>query len=203
MKVIPVLRYVAKFLPHIGLLAETFHQAGIVPLMVWGAYRWKWVARDTGSGWVTLALAVSWVADWAGHVHATWPMGAIYPVLQFGILYAVLASPRQALLATLVVGVFGVWAATSVPGDVPSAALTIVGSALLLGLIAGRSDLGLIQPALYVYFGAGTLLKAWFPALLPHPRAFLVLWLGYQGCRMLGLGLVTRSIIHGQQVRSA
>ena len=162
--------------------------------------------RDRRLWLVAGAFAVSWVVDWMGHRDPKptgWELGALYPMLQFGLLYAAFLRPLKALGATLAVACASVWAIHAGPLDVPTAFVTLLGSVLLVGAIWDRKDVGLLYPGLLIYFGLGSVLKAWWPVAMDAPTAFLWLWLGYQGCRLIGLGYVTAAIWRDQKVRMA
>ena len=147
-------------------------------------------ARSIRPFLVAFALMVSWFADAiraAGVEH--WAVSAVYPVLQYSLIYR-LYVPRWPAI-WLMLGTAGLAAVAAVYGAYtgPDAVLRLAGGLVLTLLVVGR-----YRPGLLVYFGLGAL--AWAPlvVLAGDSPAFLYCFLAYQGCRVVGLGLISRAV---------
>lgn len=169
--------------------------APAVPMLV----LWFRRSRNLVHRWIVGALAVSLVADlvnfWA---RPGWFVSSVYPVAQLGILYGVLAPRRIALVLLLVTATVAMLAVDTGAWSAPDAALRLTGALAVVALVSHRTDLGLIRPALIVYCGLGACWWVWLPWFTERPEAFLGAWLGYQGCRLTGLGLLTWAVARDQ-----
>jgi len=150
---------------------------------------WVTLRRDRRLEWWWLALAfsVSGLADLASYgphpLVAPWIAATVYPILQVGMIGAVLVSRPEAellMLALIGAGLLGLW----VEGIGPSLLLETVADGAVVGLVWPRRDLGKLRGALLVGFGGGWL--AWVGYLFVPG---LAMWGVYQGVRVAGLGL--------------
>lgn len=168
-------------------IVEVFHWVALAPLVAVVLRR-----RNRWAHWLAVAFAVSWIADMIAEFlppEQRWAVSATYPVTQAGLLYACLTTREQALGLLVVTTVIAFVTALTWATIGPDAALRLVIAVILVWLVQRRWDLGWIRTGLLIYFGAGALCWVWLPFV---PRDVLVWpWLGYQGCRMLGLACVT------------
>jgi len=180
-------------------LQEVFHVAGSVPLLVLLALRLRGIQREPAYWWLCLALAVSWGADTVAHWVDPWYVARIYPVAQYGLLFAVFATRTQ--FWVLLIGAVWLAALSAWQGDAfkPEVVLNISGSVALCWLVWPRRELRLIRTAMLVYFGVGSCFALWFPVLIQDRQAFTVAWLGYQSARMVGLALVCVALFRERQ----
>lgn len=169
-------------------LSEIFHWAPLLPVLVFSMRR----VRSSRSWWLTAAFLVSFVADTLAHwIRPGWVVAAVYPVAQYGLVFAALA-PRRLFFPFLgLVTICAMLAAGAETYAGPSAALRIVGALLVLSLVLPNSDLRLMRTALVIYYGLGAIFWLGIPFLLERPTALVAAWLGYQGCRLIGLALFT------------
>lgn len=165
------------------LPGEIAHQMGLVPL-AWLTALWS-AGRNPCARWwgLAVAFAVSWVADWAGHVGATFPVGPAYVTLQAGLIVWLLVPHPW---AWRFIAVLGVTALTTIlraePG--PDILVHTIAWGGLVGLLCWRSGLGRLRLTLAIAFGAG--LVAWWGYIIAPGWPT---WLTFQGVRATSLGL--------------
>lgn len=168
--------------------AEVAHQMALLPLSALTAMRLRFVRRDAAWWWLAAAFAVSWLADTAAHVlpsSAGWVPSVVYPVVQAGLVAAVL-MPR--VIAWLVLGgLMGIAlvAAVRVSASGPDVVLRSAADLTIVAIAIVRVALPVaLRASLLVTFGFGWL--AWL-AFSRHPA--LPAWYLYQCCRLAGLVL--------------
>lgn len=165
---------------------EVAHQMALLPLASVAALRVSGVQPDVAWWWLAAAFAVSWLADTAAHflpASAGWVPSIVYPVLQTGLIVAVL-MPRS--LAWLVMGglvALGLAAAVHVSASGPDVVLRSAADGMIVLVALLRVALPVaLRASLLVTFGLGWL--AWL-AFSRHPA--LSAWYLYQCCRLAGL----------------
>jgi hypothetical protein len=154
--------------------------AGLVPLAV------VWLERRRGFAprvWlITAAFGVSCVSDFTVLYSAPpWLVSAVYPVVQYGLLYLALAPRLTAISLLLLTGGLAGIAIRYGAWERPDALPRVAGSLAVIALSR--------MPGLWVYFGLGTVGWVWYcatPDLWP--------WLAYQACRLVGLTLFTVAV---------
>jgi len=144
------------------------------------------VHRERRADWWGLALAfgLSWVADslalWSGH---PWPVSALYPLAQTGLIAFVFLRPME---ASAFVGILTIVTAGAIltQGWAPS---TLVVRTIAWGAIVSmvwRPRIGPLREALLVYFGLG-----WAAWMIYSLSPGWTSWGSYQFVRAAGIGL--------------
>lgn len=153
---------------------------------------------------VALALAVSVVPDVLSYfLGGTWQMMHVYPVVQLSLLIVALSSRK--IFRIVAVGgivVAAVLSAIQGPLDFPEVVISVGGPLFVCLLVWPKSELGRVRTALLVYFGLGSVFLATFPLFFSNLSVFLIVWLGYQACRMAGLGLMVSHVLQRQPERN-
>lgn len=155
------------------IFSEALHYASIAPLLLLLAFR-----RDVGAAYwfVALGFAVSFFMDMTD----SWAVSHVLPAIQLGFFaWAFGAAWVMPVLVTLAaVQIIG----TDLSG--PDIYVTLVGSMLVVHAAVGHP----LLPAMLAYCGVATILYVLMVGELFRP-AFMPLWYGYQGSRLLAFGL--------------
>lgn len=173
---------------------------GLVPLIWLVAQVW-WRGEHPYAEWWLLACAygVSWLADTAAQYVGHALAANAYPLLQCGMLVAILVREKRQALT--VIGTFALVGMLSVVAFGPKnhVALHTVAWLTVAGLAWQQRGLGPVRWALVMTFGVGWL--AWMGFQL-NPVSFAP-WIGYQVVRAVGTALLCRSMARQVSVRFA
>ena len=90
------------------LISEVTHQMGLLPLL--------WLFALRGGGWnpdkiswgIAIAFAISWLADTAAHWIDPWLVSLVYPVLQAGLIAAMLRPAREVKMFLVMLAIAGI-----------------------------------------------------------------------------------------------
>ena len=175
--------------------AEGAHQMALLPLGALTALRLGRIRRDAAWWWLAGAFAVSWLADTVTHLlppSAGWVPSLVYPVLQAGLITAVL-MPRA--MAWLVLGgLMGIALAAAVHVSASGPDVVLRSAADLTVVLVALMRVALpvtLRASLVATFGAG-----WLAWLLFANRPELPTWYLYQTCRLVGLVLFCAAVRH-------
>lgn len=173
---------------------------GLVPL-IWLVARVWWRQEHPYAEWWLLACAygVSWLADTAAQYVTHAVSANAYPLLQCGLIVAILLPKKtEALTAIAVFALVGMFSVVLL-GPKNHVALHTVAWLTITGLAWQRLELGPLRLALLTTFGIGWL--AWM-AFQWNPVSF-VPWIGYQVVRGVGTVLLCRAMARQSFVRFA
>ena len=154
---------------------------------------------NKGWAWLALALGVSGLADSLAHLGLdVWAVQHVYPLLQLGLLLPIFVTRYVALAVFSCVAGAALLSTYQGPLYAPEVVASTIAGGVVVWFLRQRADLGLVRPALMVYFGLGSLCMLPWPKLVAYPDAFLVAWLFYQGCRLVGLALVSVAVVRSR-----
>lgn len=173
------------------------HQAAVVPVIAMLAL--VWTRSFTRSQWmIAFAFAVSWVADSVhdvllhnGYQQAV-EVNQVFVPIQLGLMFLAVAQRPRTLLLGLAVATI---ASAMQPSDGYELVVPVIGG-LAVSLYAWHSEPSLCRMALLVYFGAGSIAWAVFAFTATEASTtVLVSWYAYQVMRLVGLSLMTASVV--------
>ena len=157
-----------------------FGTIGALPILWLGALSLRYETRGTEWWWLATALGVSWIADTVAlFAHVPDQVGAVYPILQTGLIALVLLDR---FWATNAIGLMLFTALVNVAWLGPRGdewLLNTVSSAIACATVLLRWELGLLRSALLVLFGIGAIFWLWYVADPFGPGYWL-----YQGTRL-------------------
>jgi hypothetical protein len=177
--------------------------AALLPLAALAIGRWRGRRYARCWWWLASGYAVSWVPDalafW-GRPGVVWIASHVYPVAQAGAILSGLARRRgEARWLLGILGAAAWWSLWFTDVRQPGVVTWVVGALLILWLLWRRRDLGLGNWSLLIYFGLGLVFRAQFWWAMETRTIWTdVIWLGYQGCRLTGLGLLTWAVARDQ-----
>jgi len=148
--------------PEILAIPEVAHQMGLVPVLwlAWLHFRGK--PRGAEWWWLAGAFFVSWLADTASHWTGHPLVGMVYPVLQAGLVGAVLLYRKDAIVFVVLLMVAGI-ADVLVNGILPhDVFLRTVAWLSVVGIVYPLKQLGQLRASLLLYFGCGWLAWMWY-----------------------------------------
>lgn len=171
---------------------------GLVPL-IWLVGRAWWKGEHAYAEWWLLACAygVSWMTDTAAQYVGHALSANAYPLLQCGLLVAILLPKKQEALAAIGTMALTGMASVLAFGPTNHVVLHTVAWLTVVGLAWQRPQLGPLRAALLTTFGLGWL--AWMGFQL-NPVSF-VPWIGYQVVRAVGTALLCRAMTRQSSVQ--
>jgi hypothetical protein len=186
-------------------LVELFHIAALAPIVVLLVARgWQQRVPPTAYTLIAVSLGVSWAADWylkaSQHLHPetpnAWWVTLVYPVIQAAVIFWALNQARrteQRRTVYLLLAATAIVSAISADAAGPEWWAQAAASVVVVDAVSDRRDLGLLRIGLLVYFGLGLAWWIWWPMLF-GTNAFIVVYLGYQASRLIGLGLAAAAM---------